>query len=101
MNIWADFARTGNPSCDDLVWERYDRKLRATMVLCRTPQLKYDVLKRQRELLSPLLKYMINASYTELDLNVPFVRKAAAKAVAAAASATLLVILLRKLFKEK
>ena len=100
MSIWANFAKTGNPSLPSLDWEPYDVPKRATMVLQKQPVLTHDVLKEQRELLAPLLKYMINASYTELDYNVPFVRKAAAQLAVAALAGTAAVIGIRKLLKK-
>ncbi len=33
----------------------------------------------QRKLLSPMLRYMLNASYAEMDLQVPFVGKVIVK----------------------
>ena len=74
--MWTNFARTGDPSTDDLVWEEYTEQSRATMVFSEQPHIKYDVLSGRRKLLSPLLRHMINPSYATLDYNVPFVRKA-------------------------
>ena len=54
------------------------------MVISKKPHIKSDVLSRQREILSPLLRYMINPSYATLDYNVPFVRKTVVAGVAAA-----------------
>jgi len=85
MSIWADFARTGNPSTDDLEWTPFDVSKRSTMTLQRQPEQKYDIKREQRTLLSPLLKYMINGSYTELDINVPSVYKAAVQSLIVAA----------------
>ena len=100
MNIWANFAKTGNPSLPSLDWKPYDIPERATMLLQKQPVLTRDVLKEQRELLAPLLKYMINASYMELDYNVPFVRKAAAQLAVTALAGAAAVIGIRKLFKK-
>ena len=88
MRMWAEFARTGDPSLSDLEWKEYDPKNRAAMVISREPELKYDILREQRELLSPLLGYMINPSYATLDYNVPFVRKTIGLALGAAAAVT-------------
>ena len=101
MEMWTNFAKTGNPSTDNLEWEAYDSDSRATMVISDAPELKYDVLKKQRELLFPLLGYMINASYTELDLNVPFVYKAAVRALALTVGATAAVVIIRRIIKGK
>ncbi len=100
MNIWSSFAKTGNPSTEGLEWAEFDSLKRATMVLEKQPELSYDILKAQRRLLSPLLKYMINASYTKLDYNVPFVRKSAVKIAAIAAVGTAVALGIRKLLKK-
>ncbi|MBQ3418312.1 MAG: carboxylesterase/lipase family protein [Ruminococcus sp.] len=99
-NMWANFARTGDPSVPDFDWIAYDEKRRTTAIIGRTPQIKCDPLKTQRELLSPLLRYMINASYASLDYNVPFVRKTLAIALGAAASFAAIGVLLFKASKN-
>ena len=86
-DMWANFARTGDPSVPELDWRPYDAKDRETAVISRSPFLKSDPLRAQREQLGPLLRYRINASYATLDYNVPFVRKTIACATAAAAAA--------------
>ena len=85
MQMWTDFARTGDPSGDSLKWSEYDGKTRATMVISRQPHMENDVLSDRRRLLFPLLRYQINPSYATLDYNVPFVRKAVAGSIALAA----------------
>ncbi|MBQ2211591.1 MAG: carboxylesterase family protein, partial [Ruminococcus sp.] len=85
MQMWTDFARTGDPSGDRLKWSEYDGKTRATMVISRQPHMENDVLSGRRRLLFPLLRYQINPSYATLDYNVPFVRKAVAGSIALAA----------------
>ena len=82
MQMWTNFARTGDPSADGLTWEAYNAADRATMVISREPHMEKDVLSRRRQLLSPLLHYMINPSYAKLDFNVPFVKKAIVGSVA-------------------
>ena len=98
MNMWAQFARTGNPSYGDIKWREYEKSGRWTLVISKEPVMKSDVLRGQRRLLSPLLGYMINPSYAALDYNVPFVRKTLIAAGAAAAAAlTAGVIIAKKL----
>ena len=95
MTMWTNFARTGDPSTDDLVWDEYTEQSRATMVFSDHPHIKNDVLSGRRKLLSPLLRHMINPSYSTLDYNVPFVRKAIIRAsvlVAGIAGVTLLAV---------
>ena len=93
-DMWANFARAGDPSVPGLHWPAYDEKQRSTAIISLSPHIKSDPLKAQREQLSPLLRYMINASYATLDYNVPFVRKAIAIAAGAAASVAAVGVLL-------
>ena len=44
---------------------------------------------------------MINASYTELDLNVPFVYKSAAKVLTLAAMTTAAVLIFKKVLNSE
>lgn len=96
--MWTNFARTGNPSTDQVIWERYNGTKRATMILSETPHLQDDPLSGRRKLLFPLLKHMINPSYADLDYNVPFVKKVIAGGAALLAGATYLTY---KLIKKK
>ena len=98
MQLWTNFARTGNPSTDRVIWERYNGTKRATMILSETPHLQDDPLSGRRKLLFPLLKHMINPSYADLDYNVPFVKKVIAGGAALLAGATYLTY---KLIKKK
>lgn len=75
MRMWASFARTGDPSIDGFEWPQYDIGQRQTAVLSKDLKLHGDVLSKQRKLLMPIVRYMINASYMSLDYNVPFTRK--------------------------
>lgn len=93
--MWTNFARTGDPSIPELKWEPYDKENRATVIIGKNLKIKNDPLSAQRKILNPLLRYKINASYTTLDYNVPFVRKAitiAAGAVTAVAAAGILLL---------
>ena len=98
MQMWTNFARTGNPSTDRVIWERYNGTKRATMILSETPHLQDDPLSGRRKLLFPLLKHMINPSYADLDYNVPFVKKVIAGGAALLAGATFVAY---KLIKKK
>ncbi len=98
MQMWTNFARTGNPSTDQVIWERYNGTKRATMILSETPHLQDDPLSGRRKLLFPLLKHMINPSYADLDYNVPFVKKVIASGAALLAGATFVAY---KLIKKK
>lgn len=100
MTMWANFARTGDPSTGDMEWPLYTPDTRETMVISDNSEVHCDVLSRQRKLLTPLLRYMINPSYAELDYNVPFVRKVVGLAVVGVASAISLGISAAKLLKN-
>ena len=99
MQMWTNFARTGDPSVNGLGWFPYDENARVSMVISKEQHLKSDVLREQRELLSPLLTYMINPSYATLDYNVPFVRKSVALGIATALTAAGLAVLIKKLLE--
>lgn len=86
MELWTSFARSGKPSAKGLDWEPYQSQSRASMVLSEQPHIEHDILSRSRKLLMPLLPYMINPSYSTLDYNVPFVRKAIVKSLAVVAA---------------
>lgn len=96
MQLWANFARTGDPSTDKLIWQPYDGTQRISMVLSDTPHLAKDILSRQRRLLSPLLTRMINPSYATLDYNVPCVHKVVAGGLLALAGVAAAVYLAAK-----
>lgn len=98
MQMWTNFARTGDPSVDGLPWKVYDSVERATMILSEEPHMQNDPMSGRRKLLFPLLKHMINPSYADLNYNVPFVRKAIAGGAALLAGASLLAF---KLIKKK
>ena len=99
MAMWAQFARTGDPSTDEVTWQAYKVPERMTLVISKDIKLKNDVLKNQRTILSPLLKHSINPSYATLDYNVPFVRKAVGIAAVAAVTTVLGVIAVKKLLE--
>lgn len=100
MQMWTNFARTGDPSTDDLLWEKYSVLARATMVISQEPHLEYDVLRMRRTLLMPLLKHMINPSYATLNYNVPFVKKTLLAGTALAAGIAGLTVFAIKKLKE-
>jgi len=73
MQMWTDFARTGNPSNGSVIWKPFTEKDPYTLVIGDVFSLEKNVLRDQEEELSPILDYMINAAYTDPDLKVPFV----------------------------
>ncbi len=76
---WVRFARTGDPGTPELPWPAYGTEDRWTMILKEESGAVKDPLPAQRNLLDPLLDYRLNASYANMDFNVPFVWKAAGK----------------------
>ena len=74
--MWVNFAKTGNPSLDDLSWHKYDIKDRKTMIFKKDNiKEESDVLKEQRELLFPIVKYMINPGYADVVDNLSVLEK--------------------------
>ena len=69
--MWVNFAKTGNPSLENIIWEKYDTKDRKTMTFKKDNiVLESDILKEQRETLFPILQYMINPGYGNLSLEM-------------------------------
>jgi len=100
QEMWANFARTGDPSVEGLEWKPYSAVFRDTMVIGKDSHMERDVLGEQRKLLYPILRYRLCTSYTTLDYNVPFVRKAAViGTLTAAAVLTVTGFVIKKLLK--
>lgn len=59
--MWANFARTGDPSIEGVEWTPYDSQTRETMVIGNDCSLKMvsDPLSEQRVLVEPLMKYYV------------------------------------------
>lgn len=59
--MWANFARTGDPSIEEVEWTPYNSDTRETMVIGNDGSLKMesDPLSEQRKLIEPLLKYYV------------------------------------------
>lgn len=54
-NAWANFAKTGNPSIEDVEWSVYDSENRNTMMIQLDGwQMESDPLKRSREIMTEL-----------------------------------------------
>ena len=56
---WANFARYGDPSIDEIKWKPYTSEERATMVMKDDFAMENDVLSEQRKILEPFLKHYI------------------------------------------
>ncbi|MBP5231107.1 MAG: carboxylesterase/lipase family protein, partial [Clostridia bacterium] len=93
-DVWARFARTGDPSSPEADWPPYDAEQRQTMIMSRNRRLESGILDRQRAILFPLLKYKLNPGYADLNFNVPFVRGLIAAGLLLLALIVTVVILL-------
>ena len=78
-NMWVNFAKTGDPSLVDIKWDGFDSKDRKCIVFKKDKiQIKEDILKEQRELLFPIVKYMINPGYADIQENMSVMDKTGA-----------------------
>ncbi|MBP5312212.1 MAG: carboxylesterase family protein [Clostridia bacterium] len=71
MDMWANFANTGDPSTKDCPWPAYSPESRNTMILEKSSHAEKDFLEERRTALDPLLKYRLNGSYEELPKRIP------------------------------
>jgi para-nitrobenzyl esterase len=69
--MWVNFARYGNPSTSNHIWEKYNSQTRKTMILDEEIKMEEDYKREQRILIEPLLKYYFNGCYSNISLNVP------------------------------
>ena len=75
-NMWVEFAKTGNPSLPDIKWDKYDIKNRKTITFKKDDiKIEEDILKAQREILFPIVKYMINPGYADIEENMSLLEK--------------------------
>ncbi len=75
-NMWVEFAKTGNPSLKDIKWEKFDAKDRKTITFKKGDiKEEMDILKEQREILFPIVKYMINPGYADIEENMTLLEK--------------------------
>ena len=77
--MWVNFAKTGNPSLEGIEWHQYDSKDRITMTF-KKDNIKEEsnILEKQRELLFPIVKYMINPGYANVEESMTFLDKTGA-----------------------
>ena len=74
--MWVNFAKTGNPSLEDITWDKYNSKERKTITFKKDKiKVENDILAKQRELLFPVVKYMINPGYADVEKNATFFDK--------------------------
>ena len=76
QNMWANFAKNGNPSTKDYIWEKYDLKNKYCMEFGNEPKLKeYSFSDERNQIIEPLLYEYIPTDYENLSLNIPFIRR--------------------------
>ena len=74
QNMWVNFARNGNPSTKENEWPVYNGNSKKTLILGEKIFVKENLFSRRSSLVEPLLKYMINGSYSVLKFNTPYTR---------------------------
>ena len=78
-NMWVNFAKNGNPSLESIKWSKYDKQDRKTMTFKKDNiKEESDILTKQREILWPIVKYMINPGYADLLERLTIVDKTSA-----------------------
>ena len=76
QDMWANFAKNGNPSTKEYKWEKYDCKIDNFMVFGKEIENKTNLFNKERnELIFPLLNEYISSKYIDLYYNVPYIRK--------------------------
>ncbi len=91
-DMWASFARGGNPSIEGLTWEPYEASKRKTMTFKKDDcHLVEDPLPKQREELSCVVPYMINPGYANLDLDLSLFTKTASVIKASLTTVSMMV----------
>ena len=76
QDMWANFAKNGNPSTKEYKWEKYDCKIDNFMVFGKEIENKTNLFNKDRnELIFPLLNEYISSKYIDLYYNIPYIRK--------------------------
>ncbi len=102
LQMWVNFATTGNPSTPAHYWPAYESQQRATMVLGDTIKLVNDPLSEQRQFIAPLMQEYVSPIFSDLLDKAPWYAGIAIGAlVAALLLLTWLIIRIRRLFKKK
>lgn len=101
QHMWVNFARTGNPSLEDLQWRPYTPHTRLTMILGKKTGMVRDLKREQRLLLQPMLNHYFNGCYSQMSFFVPHTLRMGAAllggaATAAAGSYGLYILLFKK-----
>jgi para-nitrobenzyl esterase len=98
QEMWANFARTGDPSISGITWEKYNNDTRKTMALDEKIEMIEEYKDEQREILEPLLKYYLNGRFSGMSYNVPYVYKTVFQIVCGLSILILIISLLKSLF---
>lgn len=93
QEMWANFARCGDPSTERSHWDLYDLPDRKTMILGEQVTMVEDFKADQRHLLEKLLPHYLNGCYSQLTFNVPHVRKRVGLAAAVVAAIVVIICL--------
>ena len=102
LQMWVNFATTGNPSTPAHYWPAYESQQRATMVLGDTIKLVNDPLSEQRQFIAPLMQEYVSPIFSDLLDKAPWYAGIAIGAlVAALLLLTWLIIRIRRLYKKK
>lgn len=97
QRMWVNFAKTGDPSIPEALWEPYSQAQRNTMLLGDRVREEKDWKEPERKCIAPLLRHYFNGNFTATSGDRPKPSKIAAIiAGAAAAAAVLLLILLSR-----
>lgn len=73
-DMWANFARTGDPSTKNVKWPMYDAKEKKTLILGESIFVKENLYSRRSKIIDPILRYLINGNYSVLNFNTPRIR---------------------------
>lgn len=104
QQMWVNFARTGDPSTPEHVWEPYDTAARKTMLLTHeNGGVRMETQRRAAEAkqLMPLTAYYLHGSYMTMSFNVPTVHRLIALAAAVLLVIAAAIVLLVRRHKKK
>ena len=75
QDMWANFAKNGNPSTEEYKWEKFDIN-NNIMLFGKEVEIKQNLFRKERnEIIFPLLYDYLSYDYAHLSFNVPYVRK--------------------------
>lgn len=87
QTMWVNFARTGDPSLEELCWPPYTPKTRLTMILGKKVGVVRDLKREQRLLLQPMLHHYFNGCYSQMSYFVPHTLRMGAAVLGGVAAA--------------